>query len=303
MEMAPDVATLLDMLKPHLNAFSPNAADLIARIEGDVKVAKMNDENIKEDPKHEVLVETQPTQLDKQTTDAQEIASQLQALEAMKKAEEEDAERLRRARIDAGSASNSLSENLSNAANNIREQRPEALTNTVAPSSSSPPNGKETARSKGDAVGKRGGARWSDGNFHASDRIQLVRIGQDGGNQNGQGGSRPLQAIVHCESATTKKAEANECGRRSLSGSRPRNRTMPGQEDDGVAANLTDNLDKERKTMRCWTKTKWLMRTRCETMRLCAPERIGQEKYAEHDNIHPTPNEEEICSSIQLQAE
>ena len=30
------------------------------------------------------------------------------------------------------------------------------------------------------------------------------------------------------------------------------------------------------------------------------PERTGQEEYAEQHNIHPTPNEKEICSSLQL---
>ena len=31
------------------------------------------------------------------------------------------------------------------------------------------------------------------------------------------------------------------------------------------------------------------------------PERTGPEEYAEHDNIHPTPNENEICSSYTAQ--
>ena len=139
--VASDVATLLDMLKPHLNTLSVNAADLVARIEGDMKVTKTDEENIKEEMKHEVPGETQPTQLDKPVSDAQEIASQLQAMEAMRGAEEEDIEKLRRARIEAGKYANtsppSLTESLNNAANSIREQRPEAQTTTTAPSSSS----------------------------------------------------------------------------------------------------------------------------------------------------------------------
>ena len=76
--MASDVATLLEMLKPHLSTLSVNAADLVARIEGDMKVAKTGgeNENIKEEMKNEVSGETQPTQLDKPVSDAQEIASQ-----------------------------------------------------------------------------------------------------------------------------------------------------------------------------------------------------------------------------------
>ena len=139
--MASDVATHLDMLKPHLSTLSVNAADLMARIEGDMKVAKTNEENIKKETKHEVLGEIQPTQLDKPVSDAQEIASQLQAIEAMRMAEEEDEERLRRAKIEAGKNASltppSLAASLNCAANNIKEQKPEALTTTTATSSSS----------------------------------------------------------------------------------------------------------------------------------------------------------------------
>ena len=141
--MASDVATLLEMLKPHLSTLSVNAADLVARIEGDMKAAKTGgeNENIKEEMKNEVPGETQPTQLDKPVSDAQEIASQQQAMEAMRMAEEEDEERLRRAKIEAGKYASitppTLAESLNNAANSIREQRPETLTITTAPSSSS----------------------------------------------------------------------------------------------------------------------------------------------------------------------
>ena len=80
-----------------------NAADLAARIEGDMKVAKTDEENIKEEMKHEVPGETQPTQLDKPVWDAQEIASQLQALEAMRmggrRKTEESKDRSRKERL------------------------------------------------------------------------------------------------------------------------------------------------------------------------------------------------------------
>ena len=114
-----------------------NAADLVARI--------------KEEKKLEAPGETQPTQLDKPVSDAQEIASQLQALEAMRMAEEEDEERLR-AKIEAGKNANttppSLAESLNSAANSIREQRPEAQTTATPPSSSSTLPAKAAAKTK-----------------------------------------------------------------------------------------------------------------------------------------------------------
>ena len=85
-------------------------------------------------------------------SDAQEIASQLQAMEAMRMAEEEDEERLRRAKIEAGKNANttplSLAESLNSAANSIREQRPEAQTTATAPSSSSTLIAKAEAKTK-----------------------------------------------------------------------------------------------------------------------------------------------------------
>ena len=164
--MASDVATLLDMLKPHLNTLSVDAADLVARIEGDMKVVKMNEENIKEEMKHEAPGETQPTQLDKPVSDAQEIASQLQAMEAMRMAEEEDEERLRRAKIEAGKNANTappIAESLNSAANSIREQRPEAQTTATAPSSSSTLPAKAAAKAKVVTIDKEGTEEDRDG--------------------------------------------------------------------------------------------------------------------------------------------
>ena len=136
--MVSDVAMLLDMLKPHMNTLSVDATDLVARIEGDMKEAKTNEESTTE--KIETLGNQQP-KLDKPMSDAQEIASQLQVLEAMRMAEEEDEERLRRAKIEAGKNANtaplSLAENLNNAANSIKEQRPEIQMAGNASSSSS----------------------------------------------------------------------------------------------------------------------------------------------------------------------
>ena len=90
----------------------------------------------------------QSTQLDIPATDAQEIASQIQAPEAMRQAEEEEKERTKRARIEAGKSptSNSLTEILSSASNSIREQRPEIPMNVASSSSSSSLAPKDTAR-------------------------------------------------------------------------------------------------------------------------------------------------------------
>ena len=91
--LASDVATLLELLKPHLNSLSTNASDIVATMEGDVKVAGMQDEKSKEDTNCEKPPAIQLTQLDIPVTDAQEMASQIQAREAMKKAEEEEEEK------------------------------------------------------------------------------------------------------------------------------------------------------------------------------------------------------------------
>ena len=148
--MASDVASLLDLLKPHINTLSIEAADLVARIEGEMKAAKTNEENITEE-KNVEAPENQQVKLNKPMTDAQEIASQLQALEAMRMAEAEDEERLRRAKTEAGRRAStsipSLTESL-NAANSIKEQRPEAQTTSTTSSSSSTPSATVVTKAK-----------------------------------------------------------------------------------------------------------------------------------------------------------
>ena len=46
--LASDVTILLELLKPHMNSLSMNAADIVARIEGDVKVVRMRETRFKE---------------------------------------------------------------------------------------------------------------------------------------------------------------------------------------------------------------------------------------------------------------
>ena len=108
----------------------------------------------------------QGTQLDTLAADAQEMASQIQAMETMRQAEEEEEERTKRARIDAGKSpkNSSLTESLNSAANSIRDQRPETLMNTAS---------KESAKNKREADRQgdhRRGIQWSDRNTHASRR-------------------------------------------------------------------------------------------------------------------------------------
>ena len=138
--MATDVVTLLNILKPHISTLSNEAAELVARIEGEMKEMKSNEESSTEENKDEAT-KRQRVSPDKPMTDAQEIASQLQAMEAMRMVEEEDEERLRKARIEAGKFAKishpSLTENLNNAANSIKEQRPEVQITVNAFSSSS----------------------------------------------------------------------------------------------------------------------------------------------------------------------
>ena len=83
---------LLELLKPHMNPLSMNAADIIARIEGDVKVVRMRETRFKECASGEMPPGVQLSQLDMPGMEAQEMASQLQAMEAMRQVEEEEEE-------------------------------------------------------------------------------------------------------------------------------------------------------------------------------------------------------------------
>ena len=73
--LASDVA--MSLLRPHLNSLSTNAADIVARNEGDVKVVRMQDARPKEGTNVERPPGIQLTQLDIPATDAQEMASQI----------------------------------------------------------------------------------------------------------------------------------------------------------------------------------------------------------------------------------
>ena len=81
---------LLELLKPHMNSLSMNAADIIARIEGDVQVVRIRETRFKECASCEMPSGIQLTQLDMPGMEAQEMVSQVQAMEAMREVEEEE---------------------------------------------------------------------------------------------------------------------------------------------------------------------------------------------------------------------
>ena len=90
----------------------------------------------------------QLTQLDMPGMETQEMASQLQAMEAMRQLEEEEEEKAKRARIDAEKSPkrSSLTVSLNNAANSIKDLKPDTPMNTASFSSSSTHAFKESAK-------------------------------------------------------------------------------------------------------------------------------------------------------------
>ena len=70
--------------------FSTNAVDVVARIEGDVNVVRMQEVRPNEGTNGERRPGIQLTQLDTQAADAPEMASQIQAVEALRQAEKEE---------------------------------------------------------------------------------------------------------------------------------------------------------------------------------------------------------------------
>ena len=141
--LASDVTMLLGLLKPRKNSLSMNAADIIARIE---KVVRIRETRFKECASCEMPPGIQLMQLDMPRMEAQEMASQIQAVEARQVEEEE--EKAKRARIDAGKCPKrcSLTESLNNAANSIKDQKPDTPMKTASSSSSSAPAAKETPK-------------------------------------------------------------------------------------------------------------------------------------------------------------
>ena len=217
---------LLELLEPHMNSLSTNAADIVARIEGDVKVVRMRETRFKECSNGEKPPGIQLTRLDMPGMEAQEMASQIQAMEAMRQAEEEE-EKAKRARTDAGKSPkrSSLTESLNNAANSIKDQRPETPMKTASSSSSS------TTCLQGICEDQKR----SDGNTHASCRDRLERFRRDSENQHSKSGTRPFQAVLK-EGKVTMRAEENRCAEGAMRGSRPSNRMKPRREDSEFIA-------------------------------------------------------------------
>ena len=95
---------LLELLKPHMNSLSTNAADIDARIEGGVKVVRMQETGFKESSNGEKPQGIQLTRLDMPGMEAQEMASQIRAMEAMRQEEEEERRKRRGQESMLGSA-------------------------------------------------------------------------------------------------------------------------------------------------------------------------------------------------------
>ena len=144
--LASDVAMLLELLKPHMNSLSMNAADIIARIEGDVKVVRIRETRFKECASGERPPGIQLTQLDMLGMEAQEMASQLQAMEAMSGRGRGGESKEGKNRCWAEPKKCSLTESLNNAANSIKDQKPETPMKTASSSSSSAHDSKETPK-------------------------------------------------------------------------------------------------------------------------------------------------------------
>ena len=181
--LALDVTMLLELLKPHMNALSMNAADIVARIEGDVKVVRMG----------ETRSGIQLTQLDMPVMKAQEMASQIQAMEAMRQVEEEEEE----------------------SKNRCGEEPKKKL-------SDGKPEQRGQQHHQGPAASKR--HRSKTASWSCRDRLERAR--RDSENQHSKSGTRPLQAVLkECEE--TIKGEENRSAEGHMRGSGPDNRTKP----------------------------------------------------------------------------
>ena len=129
-----------------MNSLSMNAADIIARIEGDVKVVRMRETRFKECASSEMPPGIQLAQLDEPGMEARD------GLTDPRYGGNETSGRGRRnakrARIDAGKCPKrcSLTESLNNAANSIKDQKPETPMKTASSSSTSASASKETQK-------------------------------------------------------------------------------------------------------------------------------------------------------------
>ena len=98
-----DVTMLLELLKPHMNSLSINATDIVARIEGEVKVVRMRETRFKECASGR-NASGNPTDAagDDGDRSSRDGSHSYKAVEAMRHVEEEEGEKAKRARIDAG---------------------------------------------------------------------------------------------------------------------------------------------------------------------------------------------------------
>ena len=189
----------------------------------------VNEENSTEEKKNEAL-EDQQEEPRKPMTDAQEIASQLQALEAMRVAEAEDEERL-----SCSDRSWKESKNLSAIAYRKPQQRSQqyqgtktgcpgvfefilVLVNTLCDSCDPSKRGHDRERSH-----RRGQSR-CDRNPQRGNRSRLVRIGRNSEDQYSQSGPGSFQAVLIRKNDAKTVARTKRSGK-SMSGSWIRYRT------------------------------------------------------------------------------
>ena len=113
--LASDVTMLLELLRPHLHDLSTHAADTVAKMKGDVKVVRLQGAKPKEATHRDRPPGIQLSQLDVPEAENREIASQMQAMEAMRQAAREEEERSKRAKHGERNKSKNktLTENLS----------------------------------------------------------------------------------------------------------------------------------------------------------------------------------------------
>ena len=152
-----------------------------------MKVVRMHDARPKEATHVERSPGIQQTQVDVPETEAREIASQLQALEAMRQAERAEEERAKIWKIGTGRnpKNKSLTERLSNAAKNMQGQKAEIPLPAMSSSSTSMDTGVSKEKKH---IGDRStpADRW----------LRPERIGRNSEIEHSQKRPGPLQATL-----------------------------------------------------------------------------------------------------------
>ena len=216
-----------------------NAADIIVRMEGDVKVVRIRETRFKECASREMPPGIQLTQLDMPGMEAQEMASQIQAMEAVRQVErgggESEEGKNRCWEVPEEMLSDGEPEQRGQ-----QHQGPEVgdtdedcviliLFRTCLQGNS---EGSRKAERQRD---HRGRTQWSDGNTHASCRDRLERTRRDSENEHSKSGTRSLQDVLK-KRKKTMKAEENRSAAGFMRESRPDNRLKLRRDDSEFTA-------------------------------------------------------------------